>query len=43
MLPGKPEMWKKARMRFEALMKENGKSVGQNEAVQKWLQTGQGG
>ena len=43
MLPAKPEMWKKARMRFEALMKENGKKFGQNEAIEKWLKIDQKG
>ena len=43
MLPEKPLMWKKARMRFEALMKENGKKVGQNPEVEKWLKSGQPG
>lgn len=37
MLPKKVEMWKKARMRFEALMQEQGRKVGQNEAIEKWL------
>lgn len=42
MLPEKPKMWKKARMRFEAMMASVGKKVGQNEGIQKWLQSSQG-
>lgn len=43
MLPTKPLMWKKARMRFEALMTENGRKFGQNAAVKKWLESERGG
>lgn len=37
MLPGKPLMWKKARMRFEALMEQVGRKVGQNAEIKRWL------
>ena len=37
LLPTKPEMWKKARMRFEALMEDLGKKVGMNDDLRKWL------